>query len=120
MIKKNRPIPELSEKREKAFWSFVELGFEDGCWHWKGAKNNRGYGQFRITGYKAMFMAHRISYRLVKGPIPEGYVVMHMCDNRACVSPLHLTIGEQQENMKDMINKGRAGLKQYAGEDVPF
>ena len=120
-VKKTKPIPKLSESRRKAFWKFIDGYDEDGCWWWKGATNNRGYGQFYITGHRVNFMAHRVSYAMFIGPIPENHVIMHRCDNRLCVNPRHLTTGEQKENLHDMINKGRSGLKQHNnGDDCPF
>ena len=120
MSKKFKEIPELSNDRVAAFLSFIDENTDDGgCWIWKGAKNNLGYGQFHITGFRPMFMAHRVSYAIFIGPIPEGYVVMHKCDNHLCVNPAHLTVGNQQENIQDMISKGRAGLVQYSS-DVPY
>lgn len=55
--------------------------------------------------------AHRASYRMNKGEIPKGYVVMHSCDNMRCVNPLHLTAGSYGANLKDAYNKGRANKK---------
>lgn len=51
--------------------------------------------------------AHRYAYEQAKGPIPDGMVVMHTCDNRKCVNPEHLIVGTQSDNMRDCVAKGR-------------
>jgi hypothetical protein len=90
---------------EERFWSKVNKDTESGCWHFTGALNELGYGQFSING--KMIKAHRYSYELHKGPIPEGMCCLHACDNRKCCNPDHLSIGTHKENMQDMINKNR-------------
>ena len=76
------------------------------CWEWTAATNNIGYGMFRFDNYK-MRTAHRVSYELHKGPIPQGKVVCHTCDNPKCVNPDHLWVGTLKDNAQDMVNKGR-------------
>ena len=86
---------------------------EGGCWNWFGCKYRGGYGQFRrlIDGEWKMAKTHRYSYEYYKGPIPQGLVVCHTCDNPSCVNPEHLFIGTHKDNMQDMIKKGRRSLK---------
>jgi hypothetical protein len=85
------------------FWEKVEK--TDNCWLWTGAKNRRGYGIFTIDGKQKL--AHRIAYFLTRGPLPTNVVLMHACDNPVCVNPSHLVPGTNQQNMEDMLYKGR-------------
>lgn len=76
------------------------------CWEWVGCKLNKfGHGGFYSEG--RTLMAHRFSYTHFVGEIPEGMVIMHMCDNPACVNPEHLRAGTSEENVHDMLRKGR-------------
>ena len=79
-----------------------ELG---NCWHWKGFKNRQGYGEFFFNGKKRS--AHRCSWRIFNGEIPDGLFVCHSCDNPSCVNPSHLFIGSAKDNSRDMVLKGR-------------
>lgn len=75
---------------------------------WLATKNNKGYGMIgrgRATEGKAL--AHRVSYELHFGPIPEGMEVMHLCDNPGCVRPDHLALGSHRDNMLDAHRKNR-------------
>ena len=78
----------------------------EACWEWIGAKQKvNGYGVIRIN--KKNELAHRLSYTMNLGPIPEGLWVLHKCDNRGCVNPNHLFLGTRSDNVNDMYKKGR-------------
>lgn len=66
---------------------------DKGCWRWHGSFFTNGYGQFPVRygqGRQKCFLAHRYSYELDRGPIPDGLVLDHLCRNRSCVNPAHL------------------------------
>jgi hypothetical protein len=77
----------------------------DDCWLFLGGRNNSGYGQ--IWYRSEVHGAHRISWKLHRGPIPEGMWVLHRCDRPACCNPSHLWLGTALDNVRDMIAKGR-------------
>ena len=79
---------------------------ESGCLVFVGQKDARGYGRLRLDGRHQR--AHRLMYELHHGPIPQGYVVRHRCDNPSCIAIEHLEIGAQLDNVRDMWTRGRA------------
>lgn len=94
------------------FWKYVD---KDGpihpiygqCWEWIGHKFHNGYGQFK-NGGTTPIRAHRYSWMKFRGVIPKGLLVLHHCDNPACVNPKHLFLGTHNSNMDDMVSKDRA------------
>lgn len=76
-----------------------------GCWEWNGAGKGVGYGQIGSD------YAHRVSYRLFIGEIPDGMMVMHTCDSRVCVNPAHLFIGTGADSVANRTHKGRTASK---------
>ena len=83
------------------------------CWEWQAGKFHNGYGKFRLDGKQRG--AHRVSFELAYGAIPEGMCVMHDCDNKACVNPLHLSLGTVQDNVRDRDQKGRTASGEKIG-----
>lgn len=80
---------------------------ETGCLEWNGSLNNSGYGNFWLEGTSDK--AHRVSWTLTNGEIPEGLFVLHKCDNPKCVNTDHLFLGTAKDNALDRKAKGRNG-----------
>lgn len=97
------------------FWKKVEKTAS--CWLWKGAPLRSGHGVINSGGSEGRSIgAHRVSWELHNGPIPEGMCVLHNCpggDNPACVNPAHLFLGTSVDNAKDMFAKGRQADPHY-------
>mgnify|MGYP001563699001 CR=1 FL=1 len=97
--------------KERAYKRFMknhdESGGIDSCWEWSGYQDKDGYGRMRPGFGKNYWGAHRYAYMKFVGPIPEGIMVLHECDNPSCVNPRHLFLGTNRDNVDDMMQKGR-------------
>jgi len=82
---------------EARFWSKIDKSGQ--CWIWTAGKRQNGYGQFGI-GYKK-FYPHRLAHEILVGPIPDGYVIDHLCHVKACVNPAHLRAVTQKQNSEN-------------------
>lgn len=108
----NRELP-LAEKTVEFFWKRVTKS-DDGCWLWRTGRGNlpKKYGSISVYGGYGdgiyCISAHRASWIIHNGPIlDEEAVVMHECDNPACVRPDHLRLGTQSQNIRDSFSRGR-------------
>lgn len=103
--------------REKCFrhrgWTIVP---ETNCWEWGGWIDHNGYGRFPYK--KKSLFAHRVSYEVFVGTIPDGLLIRHKCDNPPCMNPDHLETGTQADNIRDMIERGRKPI--LSGENGPM
>lgn len=91
---------------KKRFWDKVIKGPE--CWEWEASRSKAGYGQLQVRSISPRpLLAHRVSWILANGEIPNGLFVLHKCDNPACVRPSHLFLGTQRDNNTDRQRKGR-------------
>lgn len=85
---------------------YIQKNISNGCWEWTGSKTKDGYGKSWFRG--KTIRAHRLSFLShKKEEIPEGYLILHKCDNPICINPDHLFCGTPSENTIDMYKKGR-------------
>ena len=91
---------------QRRFWAKVDRRSHSECWPWKGCFNSKGYGRMRVR--HLYLRAPRLSWIITfDRPIPDNHVVMHRCDNPACVNPSHLAIGTARDNTRDAWLRGR-------------
>lgn len=98
----------------KRFWDKVQIGEENECWNWTGGRQSKGYGSFGIGNGKTA-LAHRVAYELENGPIPDGLLVRHRCDNQLCCNPEHLELGTVADNNRDAVERGRSATGERNG-----
>lgn len=104
------------------FWRYVDkTSHPGGCWVWTGHLNSGGYGALGISHRPTR--AHRISWALHRGAIPEGLCVLHGCEHlheginyRRCVNPAHLRLGTYKDNARDAVVRGRSARGERNGQ----
>lgn len=92
------------------FWPHVQIRSHDKCWPFTGKDTIRdGYGVVTLSAKpRVRWLAHRLAWFVTNGPIPDGLLICHHCDNPPCCNPRHLFVGTSKDNTRDCINKGRA------------
>ena len=99
-----RPAKPLSER----FLQKYRVDLATGCWLWTDHVDEDGYGIIWVGGKKRTKRAHRVSLELRGETIPQDTLVCHTCDTRHCVNPRHLYVGTNQQNIADMVRRGRS------------
>jgi hypothetical protein len=102
----NRRVELETMHIKEAHDKIMQLFNKDECIEYKGVVTKNGYGRICIKGIR--IQAHVLSYILHHGSVPRTKYVLHKCDNRLCINPDHLFLGSKADNVKDMVNKGRA------------
>jgi len=101
-----RTLQERFDEKYIKIWQWQNFYFgKSGCWLWTASLNNEGYGKIRVKD--KIKSAHRVSYELHIGKIPNGLCVLHDCDIPACVNPDHFFLGTVPDNNEDKVKKGR-------------
>ena len=108
IVMKAMRLKQSGTLEQRFFGRFAKL--ETGCWQWRAHTDKDGYGV--LPGDSKNTRAHRFSYEFHKGPIPDGLVICHHCDNPGCVNPEHLFVGTKKDNAQDALRKKR----HYVGE----
>jgi hypothetical protein len=98
-----------SDDTHQIFWNNVDKMSNDGCWLWKGTKSSGGYGTLHYNNKR--LLAHRMSYIIHYGQIPENKLICHKCDTPDCVNPKHLYAGTSSDNGNDQKYKNRINGK---------
>lgn len=85
----------------KKFYNRIKINPNTQCWEWQGAKQPEGYGRVSGKIWNGHYLLHRWSYEYHKGPIPQGLLVRHLCNNPCCANPDHLEVGTVKDNAQD-------------------
>jgi len=113
----------MDSKLIERFWKYVDKsGGDEACWTWlayRESKKGHEYGRLSRSEGQSPYYAHRLSYEIAHGSIPNGLEVCHQCDNPGCVNPMHLFLGTHEDNMDDASQKGRVRGKVMYGEENP-
>jgi HNH endonuclease len=121
-----RPFGSGRKSLTERFWGKVDKRDANECWLWIGfTLKPRGsgwgnYGCINSGGKGRPLLAHRVSWEIANGPVPDGMLVCHHCDNPPCVNPRHLFLGTQSDNMNDCSAKGRVRSPKSRGETHPM
>ena len=103
----------MNDRELRRFHSRVDIKPGVECFIWNAARTSAGYGEMRFNGKQ--HYAHRLAWQHYRGPISPGLCVLHKCDNPPCVNPDHLFLGTKQDNVTDMMSKGRQRMDSTAG-----
>lgn len=102
------PILWSDDLRRERFWARAIPESATGCWNWGGSLSKNGYGT--VTFNYRTHLTHRLAYELYHGVKLRTRWVLHRCDNRRCVNPKHLWLGDARDNNRDMRAKGRSRI----------
>lgn len=95
----------FTEKTIKRFIAKIQINPETECWEWTAGLTTDGYGKFNVGGQT--MRAHRFSWFLYRGDIPDNLIIRHKCDNPKCVNPTHMELGTISDNVQDRVSRGR-------------
>lgn len=116
-LRAKRRAAKVVPSPEQRFWAKVQK--TDSCWIWTAAKYKAGYGHFQWGDRD--WCAHRIAYTLLRGPIPEGMTLDHLCRNKSCVNPDHLDPCTRGENtLRGDTISTRNKLKTHCPKGHPY
>lgn len=102
-----KPLPTLTQSNINRFWNKVEKHGPDDCWPWTAYRRHGGYGEFAVRPHPSPFRSNRLAFLITTGKDPGNLNVLHRCDNPPCCNPKHLFLGTNDDNIADMVSKGR-------------
>src|SRR6266850_5990121 len=97
--------PPMAISLEQRFWEYTDKRSPEECWLWLGSRTTDGYGRLIMTDHRFV-KAHRLGYEIVRGKIPEGLQLDHLCRNPICVNPWHLEVVDNRTNAR----RGKSGI----------